>query len=395
MNIPLLLVAATLAGAAAPDASVLATAQQAAQQSEITSADLDAAIEKLGSLDFPVRSQASRVIRRAPAAQAVPMLIEAASAHKDGYTRFRALVLLTGFSDSRADALMLQLLPDPNDRVRAVAYGWFEHRPNPAATAPMLKALEEEASEFVRPALTRTLAAYDDPSVRAAMGALVSKGQDFFRSIVIEALGDYKASHAASAIAAVARLDGPLQDDAALALGKIGDRKYLATLAEIQRTAPRDRQPSIAAAICLLGVNCPAHEKYLADALRFGISNDGYQPLLRSAAGGLGALAIAGRTSALETLVDAGIPSKDPARAAIALALGTVAMRNTTMLLEWVAGRTDIDAVADLLGEAFDMLEEDLDEERFYVTVRRAYWQAPEGSPVKAAAEALIRKLEF
>ena len=367
----------------------------ALQQAPAPPADLAAAIDKLGTLEFSVRSEASRVIRRAPAAEAVPALIEAASHHKDGYTRFRALVLLTGFNDARADALMLQLLGDPNDRVRAVAYGWFEHRANPEATTKMLTALESEASEFVRPALTRTLAANDGPETRAAMTALVIRGQDFFRSVVIEALGDYKAAYAAEPIAEVAKLDGPLQDDAALALGKIGDKRHLATLAAIQRTAPRERQPAIAAGICLLGVNCAAHERYLVDALRFGIENPDYQPLLRSAANGLAALAVAGRQSALTALVDAGLPSRDPARAAIALALGTVSMRNTGMFLEWASARRDLDEVATLLREAFDMLEEDLDEERFYVTVRRGYWQAADGSPVKTAAETIIRKLEF
>ena len=371
-------------------AALLALTQAAAPAQ-----DLGPSIDKLGTLDYAVRSEASRIIRRAPAAQAVPALIEAAANHKDGYTRFRALVLLTGFNDARADALMLSLLADPNDRVRAVAYGWFEHRQHPEAVTKMLAALESEASEFVRPALTRTLAAYDSPETRAAMTALVTRGQDFFRSIVIEALGDYKAAHAAEALADVAKLDGPLQDDAALALGKIGDRKYLSTLAEVQRIAPRDRQPSIAAAICLLGVNCPTHEKYLIDALRFGIENPEYQPLLRSAANGLAALAVSGRRSALEALVDAGLPSKDPARAAIALALGTISIRNTPMFLEWAATRKDLPRVADLLHESFDMLEEDLDEERFYVTVRRAYWQAADGAPIKAAAETLIKKLEF
>lgn len=357
--------------------------------------DLDASIDKLGSLDYATRAAASSGIRRAPAAEAVPKLIDAALHHKDGYSRFRALVLLTGFNDDRADSVMLQLLGDPNDRVRAVAYGWFEHRPHPEAAAKMLAALEQESSEFVRPALTRALVAQDLPETRAAVAPLVKRGQDFFRSVVIEALGDRKAAYAAADIAEVAKLDGPLQDDAALALGKIGDRQYLPVLAELQRTAPRDRQPSIAAAICLLGVNCQAHEGYLADALKFSIENPDYQPLLRSAANGLAALAVAGRQSALATLVEAGLPSRDPARAAIALALGTVSMRNTSVLLDWLATREDVDAVAGLLRESFDMLEEDLEEERFYVTVRRRYWQAPDGSPLKAVAETLIKKLEF
>jgi len=357
--------------------------------------DLAGSIDNLGSLDFAVRSAASRAIRRAPPAQAVPALLDAAANHKDGFTRFRALVLLTGFNDPRAGALMLQLLADPNDRVRAVAYGWFEHHRHPEAAKTMLAALDSEASEFVRPSLTRALAADGSTSAREAMTALVTRGQDFFRSVVIEALGDYKAAYAAAAIAEVAKLDGPLQDDAALALGKIGDRAYLTTLAEVQRTAPRERQPAIAAAICLLGVNCDAHERYLAEALTFAIANPDYQPLLRGAAGGLAALAVAGRQSALQTLVDAGLPSRDPARAAIALALGTVAMRNTPMLLEWIATRDDMAPIAELLAESFDMLEEDLDEERFYVTVRRSYWQAADGSPLKAAAEVLIRTLEF
>ena len=44
---------------------------------------------------------------------------------------------------------------------------------------------------------------------------------------------------------------------------------------------------------------------------------------------------------------------------------------------------------------ALDMLEEDLEEERFYVTVRRAYWAAAAGSPARKIADLLIQKLEF
>ena len=51
----------------------------------------------------------------------------------------------------------------------------------------------------------------------------------------------------------VAKTRGPLQDDAVLALGKMGDKAALETLAELQRTGSQTLQPSVAAAICLLG----------------------------------------------------------------------------------------------------------------------------------------------
>jgi hypothetical protein len=41
------------------------------------------------------------------------------------------------------------------------------------------------------------------------------------------------------------------------------------------------------------------------------------------------------------------------------------------------------------------MLEEDLEEEQFFVTVRRAYWAAAAASPARKVAGALIQKLEF
>ena len=41
------------------------------------------------------------------------------------------------------------------------------------------------------------------------------------------------------------------------------------------------------------------------------------------------------------------------------------------------------------------MLEEDYDEERFFATVRRAYWTAPPTAPERKVADALIQVLEF
>jgi HEAT repeat protein len=370
-------------------------AQEPAKESS-TPAQVKAAIDKLGVLDFPIRMQAARTIRRAASSVAVPLLSEAATSHKDGYVRFRALVLLSGFNDPKIVDVMTRMLPEENDRLRTVAYSYFEYHPDPAVVPRLLDALQKENSEFVRPALTRALAAYgSDPKIRDVMSGLVIRGQDFFRSAVIEAIGDYKGSYAFAPLTEVAKLDGPLQDDAVLALGKLGDKRALDTFAALQRSAPRNTQPSIATAICLIGINCSSHQNYLTETLRFGIDNQGFQELLRGAASGLAVLGVQGNEEAVKTLIQAGIPSHDPARAAIALALGTVALRNPPLLLRVLESEKNSAAALELLREAFDMLEEDFEEERFFVFVRRAYWQAPAASPTRKVADALIQKLEF
>ena len=378
-------------------AAVPAAQDATAPQRDLpTAAQVKVAIDKLGDLDFPVRTDASRTVRRAAAAVAVPLLTDAAAAHKDGYVRFRALVLLSGFNQPGARDVMTRMLADPNDRLRAVAYGYFGHNPDPAAVPRLLEALGREDSEFVRPALTRAIAAHGtEAKARETMTGLVMRGQDFFRSGVIEAIGDYKGAYAFTQLTEVAKLDGPLQDDAVLALGKIGDKRALETFASLQRSAPRTSQPAIATAICLLGVNCSSHQGYLTETLAFAIKNPGFQDLLRGAASGLATLAVAGNEDAARTLIDVGTPTEDPARAAIALALGTVALRNSALMLSVLEKQKDTRGALELLREAFDMLEEDFEEERFFVYVRRAYWQAPAASARRTAAEALIQKLEF
>jgi HEAT repeat protein len=355
-----------------------------------------AAIGQLGTVEFQVRSGAASTVRRAQPDVAVPALLQAVKSHPDGYVRFRALVLLSGFNDPRTRDVMAQMIGEKNDRLRSVAYTWFEHNADKAIVPRLLEAAEREESEFVRPALMRALAAYGgDPAVRTAMTAFVMRGQAFFRSVVIEALGDYRAAYALKPITEVAAINGPLQDDAALALGKIGDKASLPTLADLQRGAPRESQPAIAAAICLLGVNCASHHPYITRSLQFSIGNVGFQELLRGAATALAMLGASGRKQAVVELIELGAPTRDPARAAIVLALGTVALRNPAVMLEVLEQESLLAPGTELLREAFDMLEEDFEEERFFVTVRRAYWQAPEGSARRKAAEKLIKVLEF
>lgn len=327
---------------------------------------------------------------------AVVALLGAVDGHPDGYVRYRALVLLTGYKDPRIANAMQRALKDPNDRLRSVAYEYFEHNPDPDLLPDLLAALDKETAEFVRPSLVRALAAEgSDPRVQQALIRDVARGQDFFRSTVIEALGDYKASYAVKAISDVAVLDGPLQDDAALALGKIGERASLRILAGLQQAAPKEIQPEIAASICLLGVNCDTHRGYLLRTLAFTDKIGGYQELLRSAATGIGAIAASGDQAALDGMLDVGIPSLEPARPPLALALASVAVKDPEFLLQAVSKRHDRKGAIDLLRDGFDMLEEDFAEEGFFVAIRHAYWAAPDGSATRDTARALIQELGF
>jgi HEAT repeat protein len=369
---------------------------EATPNTQAPAANLRSAINDLGKFDDPTRTAAAKAVRRAPAAQAVPALIDAASTHADGYVRFRALVLLSGFNDPRAREVMSSALDDRNDRLRIVAYGYFEHNLENGMGARLLKKLDTEEGEFVRPALTRALAAYgDEPDVRKALTSLVMRGQDIYRGAVIEALGDYHAAYAIAPITDVSKLDGPLQEDAILALGKLGDKRALETLIALQKSAPRTRQPSIAAAICLLGVNCESHQKFVIDSMNFAVKNLGFQDLLRASTRALAAMAASGRQDAAAALIDAGVPARDPGRSPIALALGTVALRNTPMIVKLFGTREDLKDAALLLRDAFDMLEEDYEKERFFATVRHTYWQAPAGTSDRQVADALIQVLEF
>ena len=373
-----------------------AAAQEPAGPQPVPAAQLTAAIGKLGDLDYTTRSNAARTIRRTPASQAVPALIQAVAEQADGYVRYRALVLLTGFNDPRAKDAMRESLASPNDRLRAVAYSFFEHNPDQGMIPQLVAALDKEQGEFVRPELVRALAAQGaDERVRQALVREVARGEDFFRSAVIEAFGDHKAQYAFDQLASIARLEGPLQDDAAIALGKIGDKRALEPLAAIQRTAPKPTQPSIAAAICLLGVNCESHHGYLADVVKFANENAGYQEMLRGAAAGLGALAVAGRAEAAESLLAASAGANDSTRAPVALAFATVALRNTPLMMALLERQADRANAMTLLAEGFDMLEEDLDKERFFTFARRSYWEAAESSPRRALMQSLIGKLDF
>lgn len=361
-----------------------------------SAAELKAAIDTLGAFDYEVRTASARTVRRTPAPVAIEALTRAVRAHDDEYVRYRALVLLAGLGEAAAAPLMREAVADRNDRMRTVAYGWFEHHPDPEILPVLLAALNTEASEFVRPALTRAAAALGtDPRVRQALTPLVLRGEDFFRGALIEALGDYQGGYALDAIVEVARLDGPLQDDAITAIGRIGNPSALPVLIELQKTLPRELQPTLSASLCLLDRNCDRHLAFIIDSLRFGADNQNYQPLLRGAVHALAMLALRGHDEAAGALIAVGIPANDPARAPIALGVGLIALRSPETIMRVLEPRPDREAAIELIRDAFDMLSEDFEEERFYVAVRRAFWAAPAGSPRRTLAETLIQQLDF
>lgn len=377
--------------------ALLLPAAVGAQAARTAPEQIPALIDQLGDFDYTVRMEASRAVRRADPGIAAAALRDAVRGHEDSYVQFRALVLLYGLRLPDARDAFAAALESPNDRVRAAAYGYYEFEPDPATAPRLLAALEAETSEFVRPALLRALAAHaDDAAVRAQLVRDIDRGETFFRAVVIEALGDHGAHYAVDALLPLAAGSGALQDDALLALGKIGDRRAVSAINAAQPLVDDDLQPVVSAATCLLGIDCGKHIGYVLDALRHGA---GYaadsRQLLRNAASSLAALAVGDNRAALDALFDVGAGAGAAARAPIALAVGTVALRRPDVVHAALQDRAGQEAELQLLREAFEMLDEDMAEERFYGYFRGEYWGAAEGSAARAVAQATMQALEF
>ena len=371
---------------------VLAAASPAGAQT-LSDADLKRHIDSLSDFTYATRMTAARMIRRAPPAAVVPALIASARAHSDEFVRYRALVILTSFNDSGTPALMRSLLGDRNDRVREVVYRWFERNPDPDQADTLLAALNTEQSEFVRPALIRAVAAlppYD--RVQRAMLGEIGRGFDFFRSAVVSALGDHGSAYAIDAIAELTALEGTLQDDAVLALGRIGERRALTPLAALEKTAP-DVAAALQAAQCLLGESCAARIEWLRETARNGATKP---DAVRATLGALAAIGEA-NLAAHETLVRTAIGAPDRLRRDTGLAFSTLALRRPAAVVAWFADAPDdLRTIAvELLREGFESLEEDFAEEQFFGAARAAYWKAPEGSEPRTIIAGLIDQLEF
>lgn len=363
----------------------------ASAQAPAAAARLDELIPRLSSLDYATRTGAARLIRRAPAAEAVAALTAAVRTSPDQFVRYRALVLLTGFNDRSTPALLRGLLADRNDRVREVAYRWFELHPEPALAPQLFAALQTEQAEFVRPALVRALGALGaEPAVRRALIAEAGRGLDFFRSAVIEVLGLRKADWAIAPVLEAAKADGPLQDDALLALGRIGDRQALEVIAAVPQ---RPIEPAVAAqaALCLMGDDCPGRIAWLRDTVTSRVAT---REAVRAGVAALGALAIES-DPAMAALVE--LLGQETVRGDAAAGLGGVALRAPERVLRFInaAAPEERAPIIAALAEAFERFEEDFAEEQFYAATRAAYWAAPEGAATRTVMATLIEELDF
>jgi predicted DCC family thiol-disulfide oxidoreductase YuxK len=374
-------------------ATILLTVTQVAAQQPTSAGDLQSQISQLAALDYPVRMNAARLVRRAPVSEVVPTLTDAVKSHSDEFVRYRALVVLTAFNDRGTGALMRTLLTDRNDRLREVAYKWLEQRPDPSMRFPLLSALQTEQAEFVRPALVAALAALDDdPEVQRTLTQEVTRGLDLFRSAAIDALGHHRAAYAVDAIAGVAANDGPLQVDAVLALGRIGGSRARTALMAVA-DAPADVRLTIRGAQCLLGDNCDDAVKALQDAAMTGKASTS---TVRAAAQALSAIAESGNDAAMASLV--ALSGRGAAvREAAALAAAGAALRKPDRMIAWLNAAPEGERIAaiSLLKDGFEGLEEDFAEEQFFAVARASYWSAAENSAARGLAANLIQALEF
>ena len=296
--------------------SVAATARRRAAQAP-PPAQLKAAIDKLGKFDFPDRGPgrarpfAARP-RRSPSRRCSGGRSDTPTATSGSA---RSCCSRASTTRARATSWPTALAE------RTIACG---RSPTPFSSTTrtghvprLLERSRRRSREFVRPALTRALAAHgEDRKSRQAMKRLVMRGQDFFRSAVIEALGDYRArlrarrrsSRSRSSTARCRTMRrwrwGRSATSAALD-GAGGTAANGAARARSRRSPPRSACSASTAA---------RTRSYLVDSLTFAIANTASRNCCARAARALAALAASGRAGRRGRADRAGAPTRDPAR---------------------------------------------------------------------------------
>ena len=376
----------------------LAGTSATASQAPAISAALQAALDRLGTVNYnnsDVVGGAEQYIHRLPASEAVPALTYTVLTATDQLVRSRSLVLLTGFSDPAIPPTMRTLMGDRSVRVREMTYRWMALHPDPSQASTLLELLQAEKTDGVRPAIAAALAAVDtDPQVRRTLLEEVNRGPDFFRVAVIDTLGRRRATYAADAIAEIAKVEGPLQDDAVLALARIGDPRATGTVAA-EGNDGADVRAALLAARCLLDGDCTATTKALAAAALDAATAPQNAQAAVTALGAVAEKPDMDATSALLSLESKAPPAVSD-QAAVELSI--LAVRSPLPVLAWLDGLADgplRNAAIDVLRAGFDRLEQDFAEEQFYVAAHAAYVAAPQGSAARTRLGALLDALAF
>ena len=321
------------------------------------------------------RMAAARTVRRAPRrASRCRRCSQAVAEHADGYVRFRALVLLSGFNDPRTRDVMVAALARPE---RSPARGRLRATSSTTrirSVVPRLLEALDKRGVRVRASRADARARRARRATRAcadAMDGLVMQGQDFFRSAVIEALGDYKAR-----VRAAER--SPRSPSSRVRCrtmrcwrsGRSATRRRSPMLAGLaahraaRRRSRRSRPPSACSASTARRTQRTSPRRCASRS-----PTPGFQELLRASASGLAALAVAGQRGGARDARSSRAcrPATRRARRSRSR-IGTVALRNTPLVLKVLEDAPDPRRRRSLLlRDAFDMLEEDFEEERFFV----------------------------
>ena len=359
---------------------------------------LKAAIDNLGKFDAATRTAAARTVRRAAAS--------AGCARADGggrrargrlrsLPRAGAAVGVQRSAGARRDG---SALDDPNDRLRTVAYAYFEHNKE--------RGMAAAAAKNARQGRRRVRPPGADPRARrlrrrsggqTALTALVMRGQDLYRSAVIEALGDYHADLRAGADhssrqAATARCRKTPSWRWARSATSARSRS-LRRCSNRRRACASRRSPRRSA--CSASTASRTRSSSI-DTMKFAIENIGFQDLLRASARASArwrrrarqdAAARAARSPAFRRAIRRASP--------VALAFGT--RRAAQHAARPQAARRAHGPAREprcCCATPSTCSKRIYEEERFFATVRRGYWQAPAGSRAQAA-DALIQALEF
>lgn len=203
--------------------------------------------EKLNSSDPEQKRNAVRGLAAVKAPAATRLIIPLVSDPSEA-VRAAAIAALAMLDDpTTVPAIAIRLAQDKSIFVRKTAAYALGRLRAPSATGPLVAALNDK-SEEVRGAAAVALGEYRDATIIAPLISALSDKNDFVRARAARALGN----NGPSATSAIPRLIRVLESDrehyvrheAVIALGMIGDRSALPALV----VASRDPSPYLASA---------------------------------------------------------------------------------------------------------------------------------------------------